>query len=101
MRAPTFVLLECQVRGCGARFELPVVYRLQPVSLPPAEWAWSPELARRPDLTTRVVVDVDATLDLEAPLRVHLDEHATCGAPPVDEPPAWLVEPGEPDGWQA
>lgn len=85
---PTVVNLECAVKGCGARFSIPVVYRLEPVPYPP-EWGWSPELAKRHDLTTRVVVDVDATLELEAPLRVHLDEHATCGAPPVTEPPAW------------
>lgn len=88
MRLPTYVNLECNVSGCGARFSIPVVYRLEPVPYPP-EWAWSPELAKRPDLTTRVVVDVDAMLDLEAPLRVHLDEHAIDGAPPVVEPPAW------------
>lgn len=85
---PTYVNLECSVSGCGARFSIPVVYRLE--LLPgPAPSSIELGVEVHPLMNTRVVVDVDATLDLEAPLRVHLDEHATCGAPPVVEPPAW------------
>lgn len=77
---PTTMHLECRVAGCGAAFEVPVQYRLTYLEGGGA----------------RVELDVDGTLALEAPLRVHLDEHATNGAPPPDEPP-----PDEPPPWQA
>lgn len=65
---PTTMRLECKVTGCGEVVEIPVVYRLEvvPGALP----------GRTGSVNTRVVVDIEGTLALEAPLRVHLDEHA-------------------------
>lgn len=86
---PTFVNLECSVRGCGARFSIPVVYRLEPLEVDAGTF----DDPTRVFISTRVVVDIDATLDLEAPLRVHLDEHA-CNT----ENAALVWTPGDPVG---
>ena len=34
MKLPTVVRLECKVRGCGAEFEVPIVYRDVPITMP-------------------------------------------------------------------
>jgi len=90
---PTVVNLECSVRGCGERFSIPVVYRLEHDTR--YDLASLDNLRASAMTTTRVVVDVDATLDLEAPLRVHLDEHA-CNAETTPSPTTVVPWP---DGW--
>jgi hypothetical protein len=69
---PTVVRLECTVPGCGAVFVVPVVYRLERVEYETPTFG-DPDASI---ISTRVVVDVPATLALEAPLRVHLEGHA-------------------------
>jgi len=112
MRLPTVVRLECKVRGCGAEFEVPIVYRDVPITMPGT--------LAEPDervVGTRLEVDVDATLALEAWTRGHLEQHAleaellAAGHP--DDPGPELVEVSlepdpdlvaepeeEPEGWR-
>lgn len=80
--APQAMHLECRVAGCGWAVDLPIVYRLE--LAPPAPGQRHPGGS-----AVRLELDVDATLAAEVPLRAHLDEHATGGAPPIVEPPAW------------
>lgn len=113
MRAPTELLLDCKVRGCGETFRVPVVYREVRDELDIATHG-NPGAVF---VTTRLEVDVEATLDLEAVVRAHLDQHATDGAPPASvyepapedglppDPEVELtrgeVEDDEPEGWRA
>lgn len=77
-RIPTTVRLECKVLGCGHVIELPVVYRLEPVpgALPGPRGA----------VNTRLRVDIEGTLALELPLRLHLDEHAAAAETGLEHP---------------
>jgi hypothetical protein len=89
---PTTAHLECRVAGCEAAFDVPIIYRLEyETTLPGLADLEGVELGRplRSLMNVSVVLDVDATLAGEYPLRAHLDGHATNGAPPVVEPPAW------------
>lgn len=90
MIGPTELRLACRVRGCGEVFRVPVVYREVPVTMP-GTFADPHERV----IATRVEVDVEGTLALEAPLRAHLERHATDGAPPDELPPDVLLPDDE------
>lgn len=84
--APTTVHIECRVAGCGWAVDLPIVYRLE--LAPPTPGRRYPGGS-----AVRLELDVDATLELEAPLRTHLDEHAM-----NTENAALVWTPGDPVG---
>lgn len=106
---PTVMRLECRVQGCRTDYEVPIVYR--EVQVP-----WANIGGRLEYVTSRLEVDVEGTLALEAWLRGHLEQHAitaeVLAAGHPDDPGPELVEvvlgddpeveavEEEPEGWR-